>query len=1096
MVSPSGIWSRIRGGGAVRGLDSVWRFRSTHPPFMRHSSLLLALAVLPAAAQDDSLVRVSDPLTPQEEQAKLKVPPGFKVQLIASEPVINKPINIAFDAKGRMWVTSSAEYPWAVKKDQWKTPEGLLEHSKDKIVVFRGRDSEGVPNDPVVFADNLNIATGVLPIENGCIAWSIPNIWKLEDTDGDGKCDKRTILFGPLGWEKDTHGMISSLRMGPDGWVYATHGFSNTSHIKVLAENLPDAAKRTSKPTPSAQNTGVPRSELDWGYSLDLHSGSVFRFKPDGSAVEPWTWGQVNPFGLGQDAYGSFYTADCHTNPITQLIRYAMYQSFGKPHDGLGYAPVMCEHAHGSTGLCGVVYLDGGQWGPEWENHSLVGNCVTSRINHDLVTYTGATPKANEKPDFLVSEDLWFRPVDLRMGPDGALYVADFYNRIIGHYEVSLTHPGRDRERGRLWRIVKEGAKPAKTRTSEQEMAEKLRFNLPFTVTASMAPTPRLQQAAAEGIISRPYIDAIPALLTQFTQVIAGDDTMRHTLRVALRSCLQLPGGYQKLEGNADAAKLTAELATISGAIQTPEASAWLLNYLLTQPQTNRGQLKNTISTLAKNLPGDSEPKLIGFVKQHFSADPGAQLELAGAIRQGIARRGGKPGPEASAWLATVADRLFEELEQPAPVSVWEPAPGNGWVLQKRPCADGREATVLSSLGGKGEEFTGTIRSALFPCPAKLAFFINGHRGAPNKPPHERTFIRLVDASGAELARAYPPRNDTAQRVSWDLAPHAGKQVRVELVDNDNNDSREAYAWLGAGRFEPAVIAVPGPDGSGQDGALRTAAQMAGELQLTARIPALSRFLTQPGISPETRGTLASALTGMGQPQAIAGVLKTAPWSVQLVLGEILSGTEAGAAALMDCGVPRLLAQPVIAQKIAALNNKSLNERSAALTKDLPAASAETEALIAARIKAHAGTPKDLAAGHTAFLTHCAICHRIGNEGNIVGPQLDGAGNRGLERLCEDILDANRAVDPVFRMHLVTLKDGTVQAGLVRRDDVASMVLVNATGQETTISKADIQKDEVSPLSLMPSTFGLTIPEADYHHLLHWLGSQKTAGAK
>ncbi|HEX2746914.1 MAG TPA: hypothetical protein VHM91_02860, partial [Verrucomicrobiales bacterium] len=180
---------------------------------MRYPSLLLALSLLPAAAQDASLVRTSEPLSPEEEQTKLKVPPGFKLQLIASEPVINKPMNLAFDKKGRMWVTSSREYPWAIKKDQWKTPEGLLEKSQDKIVIFEDTNGDGVPDKPTVFADNLNISTGVLPIDNGCIAWSIPNIWKLEDTDGDGKCDKRTILFGPLGWEKDTHGMISSLRM-------------------------------------------------------------------------------------------------------------------------------------------------------------------------------------------------------------------------------------------------------------------------------------------------------------------------------------------------------------------------------------------------------------------------------------------------------------------------------------------------------------------------------------------------------------------------------------------------------------------------------------------------------------------------------------------------------------------------------------------------------------------------------------------------------------------------------------------------------------------------------------------------------------------
>ena len=174
-------------------------------------------------------------------------------------------MNLAFDDKGRMWCTSSAEYPWAIKKDKWKTPEGLLDGSKDKILIFSDSDGDGVVDKPSVFADNLNIPIGILPYKNGCIAWSIPNIWRLEDTDGDGKCDKRTILFGPLGWEMDTHGMISSLVMGPDGWIYATHGFNNTSHIKVLPQNNPASvgpSVGTTLIVPVVNGTGLSNFEI------------------------------------------------------------------------------------------------------------------------------------------------------------------------------------------------------------------------------------------------------------------------------------------------------------------------------------------------------------------------------------------------------------------------------------------------------------------------------------------------------------------------------------------------------------------------------------------------------------------------------------------------------------------------------------------------------------------------------------------------------------------------------------------------------------------------------------------------------------------
>src|SRR5262249_14737090 len=135
----------------------------------------------------------------------------------------------------------------------------------------------------------------------------------------------------------------------------------------------------------------------------------------------------------------------------------AWYPSFGKPDDGLGFGPEMVTHDHGSTGIAGISYYAADQFPEAYRGTVFIGNVVTNRINHDRIEWHGSSPKGVELPDFVWSEDNWFRPVDIELGPDGALYVADFYNRIIGHYEVPLTHPGRDRQRGRIWRIVHRG---------------------------------------------------------------------------------------------------------------------------------------------------------------------------------------------------------------------------------------------------------------------------------------------------------------------------------------------------------------------------------------------------------------------------------------------------------------------------------------------------------------------------------------------------------------------------------------------------------------------------------------------------------------
>src|SRR5205814_2319036 len=191
---------------------------------------------------------------------------------------------------------------------------------------------------------------------------------------------------------------------------------------------------------------------------VKMNSGNTYRIRLDGSRIEQNTWGQVNPFGLCFDALGNLYSADCHSEPVYQLLRGGYYPSFGKPHDGLGFAPSMIFRGQGSTATSGIVYYEDGLGPAEFRNNIFTGNVMTSRVNRDAVTFTGSTPLANERPDFVATDDPWFRPVNLQLGPDGALYMADFYNRIIGHYEVPLTHPGRDRERGRIWRIVYKGS--------------------------------------------------------------------------------------------------------------------------------------------------------------------------------------------------------------------------------------------------------------------------------------------------------------------------------------------------------------------------------------------------------------------------------------------------------------------------------------------------------------------------------------------------------------------------------------------------------------------------------------------------------------
>lgn len=1156
-------------------------------------SLLLVLVSTTAHAQD--LVAPTGPLTPAEQQKKFKLPPGFAIELVACEPDIHKPMNLAFDARGRLWVTHSLEYPFAAKDDA---------AARDAITIFSDFDASGRARKVHRIAEKLNIPIGVLPLTDGeALAWSIPHIFRLKDADGDGRVESRQVAFGPFGIA-DTHGNQNAFTRWIDGWVYACHGFSNHSQVKIGGEG---------------------------DVVLEMQSGNTYRFRADGSAIEQHSFGQVNPFGLAFDPLGNIFTADCHSRPVTMVLRGGYYQSFGKPHDGLGFAPETTTVDHGGTGISGIVYYAAEHFPAKYRDVLFVGNVITNRIHIDRIEWHGSSPVVKDVSDFLTCDDPWFRPVDIQLGPDGALYVADFYNKIIGHYEVPLTHPERDRERGRIWRIVytgegvdneqvKRDAMPDLREAPADRLAELLgHTNLTIRILATNAlvdrfpnqgaaqatklletsqndaqrahalwvvqrlagidesrarslaedksrlvrthlaqamgettswqawhyeivrsalddADPFVRRAAAEALGKHPAAENVPVLVRALSKVDQEDAQLRHALRISLRNQLRdarVGPELARLDLPAEQRRHVLEIASIS-----PSGPAATLIYeAALRGEVGDDLLARALPSAARYVDAAKVDGMLDMIAQRFANDAGFRLTLLRGIHEGLAERGRAPSDRLRKELTElVAARLSSDpdlawINRPVPGAAPSASP---WGIEERDCSDGqRGVRVISSLPTHGpatERLTGILRSPKFTIPERFSFWMCGHNGLPGSSDEQKNYVRLVLEDGTEVARSYPPRNDVAHPYTWELKEHAGRKGYLEVVDGFVADG---WAWLAVTRFEPEVVRLPEGSVGDPNASRAEMLRLAGDLKLAglrepvAQVakdgsePMLVRLAACQALvqlapveavaplgeiiaraeTPTVERQVAAALLGQidrdDARAALVAQLKTAPQPVATVIAAALAARRETAQQLLDeiragRASAALLREPTVVARLEGAGVEKLKEQIDELTARLTPADDRIAQLIQERRERFLAGSFDASAGEAIFArSECAKCHRIGQTGATIAPALDGIGNRGLDRLLEDILDPSRNVDAAFRVQTIVTSGGQIHSGFGAREEGKTLVMYDSAGKEVRVALDEIDERSVSPLSPMPANLAEQIPEQDFYPLLAWLLSQK-----
>ncbi len=472
-------------------------------------------------------------------------------------------------------------------------------------------------------------------------------------------------------------------------------------------------------------------------------------------------------------------------------------------------------------------------------------------------------------------------------------------------------------------------------------------------------------------------------------------------------------------------------------------------------------------------------------------------------------------------------NNIGEEPEWRALALDGQPNAANPWVSQSRVSADGKTENFLSSLP-RGETLTGIYRSKSFDVPAKLEFFMAGHNGLPSTSPTPKNFIRLRDAGTHELlTEAVPPRNDVAKKFTWDLTKFAGKKGVIDLVDGD---AGTAYAWLAVGRFVPGVVEIPADETSiGQR--MQSAIEIAGQLKLVETETRLAEIFPQTkfgdavraasagalaamspgkydakfvavlrdaGESVAVRESAASGLSGLASADAVSGlteVLQGAPEKIQTKLALSLCENADGVESLLKTigagkASPRLLLNRAVADRLGALKIPDLQARIEKLTAGIPAANEQIQKLIDARVKAYRPEKASAELGAKVFEKNCMACHQLDGKGKLVGPQLDGVGARGLDRIVEDVLDPSRNVDIAFRVSAVKLASGLHYSGLKRREEGEQIVFADSKGEETSFAKADIKEIRETPNSLMPDGFADAMTPAEFNHLMAFLLSK------
>jgi putative membrane-bound dehydrogenase-like protein len=969
-------------------------------------------------------------LSPADEQRSFVVPPGFQVRLFASEPEVVNPVAMSFDERGRLWVLELYEYPLGTKPG---------EKGRDRIKILEDVDGDGVADKVTVFADGMTLATGLLVGNGGVYVGEAPHLWFLRDTNGDDVADEKTEVLTGFGLE-DRHELLNGFTWGPDGQLYMTHGVFTAT--KAKDPNNPNA---------------VPV----------VVSAGVARFEPKTRNFEVWAEGTSNPWGVDFDAKGNAFVSACVIDHLFHLTPGGLYaRQAGQPPFPYAYGelPSIVDHKHHMAAYAGIDIYQGDQWPAEWQGAALHGNIHQNALNIDRLTPKGSSfvaSKWTESGDFLTTKDGWFMPVSTQTGPDGAVWVMDWYDKYPCYQNANADPAGVDRERGRIWRVVWTGDQPNKPVPSRPSKDMDL-TKLPSGELAKLLAHPNVwQRRMAQRVLTARGNTAFgPRELHAKTPL---HDLLKHGTtmesRLAALWTLHTTGLLDE-----DWLEQAAE-------DKEPAIRAWVARLI-----GERGFLLKDSFQLLSKLAEDPDPTVrLGvavaarqFVSGSLTVDTAPKVPISEVVTGGILSglfQSSTKGTDATLdflfWMALEPIIAFDPVHAVgayAKDGAKKELPFSAEVLRKimRRTCDLRDEEVLSRAVLEFGKIPADATPALV---AGLQGLLEGQRGKALTPNAAAVAVvsKLAQSSNGDIAK-------TAQQIGslWGDAT-AIKASLARVTDASASEADRIAAIRTARRLKTddtreallTVFRSPAPD------KLRVEA-VRGLADVGADDTARVLLEAWGGLTPTVRAAVAELCTTRGN------------WKWPLY-----RAVEAGAVKRGD--IP-----PTVIRALATSQNVNERDKAVAIFGRVQASSAEKLKLIAAKRKVVVSGPVDLAAGHEVAKRTCFVCHKLYGEGADIGPDLTGVGRSSLDALLHNVINPNEIIGQGYEQVEVETKDDQTFSGRMTENVATHVKLVMAGPSELIIDKAKVKNLRVTENSVMPE--GLEqMPDGDFRNLIWFI---------